>query len=322
MGHTLSWGLALCQTLVATAAFTFPVERCINLGAALEAPSEGDWGYTIRRADITRIAEAGFDTIRLPARFSGHWDGTIDPAFLSRVDEVIGWASAEDLTVILDLHHFWPLFDAPEDPALRAKARAIWAELSEHYADAPNTLIFELLNEPEPPMTHAQAWAVQAELRAIIRERHPTRWIITGASDWNDWEGLAALPAPDPNEVRTFHFYAPFDFTHQGAPYIDPIRPPATWGSAADRAALAAEFDRIAALKLPLFLGEFGTYDAAPRADAAAWTSAVREAAEARGIAWCYWGFTQGTQDGFQAYDTEGEAWRPGILEALTPQQE
>ncbi|MGR3467967.1 MAG: glycoside hydrolase family 5 protein [Shimia sp.] len=319
MRTTLSWGLALCQTLAALPALAFPVERCINLGAALEAAEEGDWGYTIRRADIARIAAAGFDTVRLPARFSGHWDGAIEPAFLARVDEVIGWAFAEDLTVILDLHHFWPLFDAPEDPALRAKARAIWAELSAHYADAPDALVFELLNEPEPPMTHAQAWNVQADLRATIRAMHPTRWIITGASDWNDWEGLPALPPPDPYEVRTFHFYAPFDFTHQGAPYIDPIRPPAAWGSAADRAALTAEFDRIAALGLPLFLGEFGTYDSAPRADAARWTAAVREAAEERDIPWCYWAFSQGDQDGFQAYDTGPEAWRPSILDALIP---
>lgn len=94
---------------------TFPVERCMNLGAALEAPEEGDWGYTILRADIDRIAAAGFDTIRLPVRLDTRWDGArLDPAFLARVDEVIGWARAAGLRTILDLHHFDAFMDDPD----------------------------------------------------------------------------------------------------------------------------------------------------------------------------------------------------------------
>ena len=42
-----------------------PISRCMNLGSALEAPSEGEWGYIVRRADLVRLQEAGFDTIRL-----------------------------------------------------------------------------------------------------------------------------------------------------------------------------------------------------------------------------------------------------------------
>ena len=38
-----------------------PVERCMNLGGALEAPNEGDWGYTVRQAVLVRLKEAGFD---------------------------------------------------------------------------------------------------------------------------------------------------------------------------------------------------------------------------------------------------------------------
>ena len=43
-----------------------PIKRCMNLGSALEAPQEGEWGYVIRRDDLVRLKDAGFDTVRLP----------------------------------------------------------------------------------------------------------------------------------------------------------------------------------------------------------------------------------------------------------------
>ena len=49
-----------------------PVDRCMNLGGALEAPNEGDWGYTIRAEDLETIKAAGFDTVRLPVRWDVH----------------------------------------------------------------------------------------------------------------------------------------------------------------------------------------------------------------------------------------------------------
>ena len=46
-----------------------PVQRCMNLGNALDSPErEGEWGYTIRREDLERLKAAGFDTIRVPVR--------------------------------------------------------------------------------------------------------------------------------------------------------------------------------------------------------------------------------------------------------------
>ena len=65
----------------------FPVERCINVAGALEAPNEGDWGYKIRERDFKTIRAAGFDTIRVPIKFSAHAmeqaPYTLDPAFMA-----------------------------------------------------------------------------------------------------------------------------------------------------------------------------------------------------------------------------------------------
>lgn len=65
----------------------------------------------------------------------------------------------------------------------------------------------------------------------------------------------------------------------------------------------------------PIFLGEFGVRDTADMASRAAWTAAVRQAMEARGITWAYWEF--GSE--FGAYDISKKAWRPELLKALIP---
>lgn len=296
----------------------FPVARCINLGAALEAPAEGDWGYVIARADLDRIAAAGFDTVRLPVRFDTRWDGArLDPAFLARVDEVIGWARSAGLRVILDLHHFDAFMDAPD--ALAPTFIAIWDALGEHYADAPGDLVFELLNEPRPPVDTARMAYLNARIIARLRPAHPTRWIVTGGGDWNKAAELDHLPPPGPFEARTFHYYEPRAFTHQQAPYLDEWLPPASWGSAFDRARIMADFAAFAALDGPLFLGEFGTYTAGPEADRLAWTETVRRAAEEEGIPWCYWSFSQGAMPGFAAVAGTGD-WMPGFPDVLVGQ--
>src|SRR5262245_45593506 len=46
--------------------------RGMNLGNALEAPQEGEWGVRLRAEYFSAIKKAGFTTIRLPVRWSAH----------------------------------------------------------------------------------------------------------------------------------------------------------------------------------------------------------------------------------------------------------
>ena len=306
----------LLLVLLSTPATAFPVERCINLGAAMEAPVEGDWGYVIQETDIAEIAAAGFDTIRLPVRFSDHWNGErLSTDILARTDQVIGWATAQGLNTILDLHHFWDLNADPD--AHIPDLFKIWSALALHYETAPDTLIFELFNEPEGAFTTARAVSVFQDITTMIRETHPDRWIITGGGDWNNLDETLRMPSPGHREVRTFHYYHPWEFTHQQAAYLEDPPPPSTWGSPQDRATLSANMARAAAADGPVFMGEFGVYAATDTVQRLNWISAVRQAAEAEGLPWCYWGFSQGDAIGFSAYDTGTATWEPGMLDAL-----
>ncbi len=311
---------ALLAMLLAAPTFgfaqEFPVERCLNLGTAMEAPVEGDWGYVIQQHYLAAIAEVGFDTIRLPVRFSAHWDGErLTPEILARTDQVIGWAEAAGLDVILDLHHFE---EFETDPAGHiTDLRKIWAELGRHFAGHGDSLMFELFNEPAGAFTTDIVAPVLAAIVSDLRLQHPTRWIITGGGNWNAIDDMLALPPPDPYEVRTFHYYQPYEFTHQQASWIDNPPPERGWGTGADRAFLTTEIARAASGQRPPFLGEFGVYAAAPQSDRHDWIHAVRRAAEDHGMAWCYWGFSQGIHEGFSAYDTVTDTWEDGVLRAL-----
>ena len=84
----------------------------------------------------------------------------------------------------------------------------------------------------------------------------------------------------------TFHYYDPFEFTHQGAPWISSSNAwlGRTWGTDADKAAVRNDFDTVAEWAsqhgVKLFLGEFGTYNAVPSDLRVLWTKFIREQAE------------------------------------------
>ncbi len=299
-----------------------PLSRCMNLSGALEADHEGEWGYVIRFEHVDAIAEAGFDAIRLPVRWSAHVSGAdhrIDPDLLARVDAIIAHARSRGLAVVLDVHHFEAMM---EDPTGRLPVlEAIWRQLAAHYADQPDDLVFEILNEPTDRVSASQVDAINARILPVIRSVSPQRWVILTSARWNNIDGLAqaaALPA-DPRVMMTVHYYDPFDFTHQGAPWSNRSETGIGWGGPQDELALAQDFDEIAAQmsarNVPVLLGEFGVYAGVPEHLRARWVGAVREAAEARGMAWCHWGFAST----LRSYDLTRDDWIPAMREALLP---
>lgn len=289
-----------------------PVQRCINLSHGLEAPFEGAWGDGISDADLTAVAEAGFDTVRLPVRFTaGYTSGRINPVLLDRVEQIVAQATARGLSVIVDLHHFDELMEAPDRHG--DMFVAIWSQIAARFAGAPDTLMFELLNEPAGEMTTRKAQALYDRVVPLLRQSHPDRWIVLGGGDYSSAAEVANLAPPGYRIAHTFHTYDPFKFTHQGAVWSDPVPPdrgPVTQDeldTVTKRIADAAEGD------VPMLLGEFGVIGDVPDGQRATWIAAIRHAAEAADLPWCHWAL-----DGnFPARDAETGSWKPAILDAL-----
>ena len=302
------------------------MRRGINIGNALEAPEEGQWGVIIKDEYFRIIREAGFDTVRIPIRWSAHAEDKppykIDDEFFSRIDWVVNKSLEQKLITIINIHHYEEIMEDPTGH--RERFLALWRQISNHYRDYPENLYFELLNEPHGRLT-SKIWNdLLAEAIKIIRETNPTRRIIVGPTDWNSINGLEGLviPGHDRNIIVTFHFYTPFEFTHQGAEWVSPSPPIGKkWlGTEAERKQITSLLDRAIQWSrkhgnLSLFLGEFGAYSKADMDSRVRWTYFVAREAEKRNIAWCYWEFCAG----FGAYDPKEDRWRKPLLYALVP---
>src|SRR3954467_138200 len=85
------------------------LRRGINVGNALDAPTEGAWGAGLDAPLFDAIAAAGFDHGRIPGRFSAHPPSAppfaIDEAFFRRVEWAVDQAEARGMMAIVDLHH-------------------------------------------------------------------------------------------------------------------------------------------------------------------------------------------------------------------------
>lgn len=299
----------------------------VNMGNALEAPEEGEWGMVIEEEYMELIRDAGFDAVRIPIRWNAHTENappyTIFPSFFERVDEVIKWALERDLLVMINIHHFDGLMEDPR--RYRKKFISIWEQVGDRYKEFPNTLLFEVLNEPHGEL-EPDLWNVfLRDALDAIRKTNPNRTVVIGTSPWGGSAGLEDLSLPDEEEnlIVTVHNYNPFQFTHQGAEWVDESDAwlGTTWtGTEGQKAELDEELDRINAWAeehdRPIHMGEFGAYSAAPENSREIWTDYIRRAAEERGFSWAYWEFGSG----FGVYDRDRNKWNEGLLEALLPE--
>jgi endoglucanase len=263
------------------------------------------------------LREAGFDTVRI----NMHLGRAPDAARLQTLDRLVKAALDAGLTVILDEHD--DLGCASDLDACRGNLRGVWSMLAERYRDAPNRLLFEILNEPHGALT-APAWNVLLrEMLHLIRASNPERNVVIGPTDMNSMSELASLDLPESDRhiIATVHTYAPIRFTLQGARWVPAAKDLSgvEWGSDEEVAALVRAFDRAKAWseahRRPVFLGEFGVYEKAPQDSRIRWIARVARVAEAHGFSWAYW---QMDTD-FAAYDFNRDAWIAQMLGSLVP---
>lgn len=284
---------------------------------------DGETG-NYREEHFKAIHDAGFRHVRVVLFTFRHLDanGTLDPAWLKKLDWVVAMGRKHGLDMILDVHDFDDC--AQNIPACTGRLTMVWSQLAPRYADQPDSLLFELLNEPHGELD-APAWnALSAQLLAVVRQSNPTRNVVIGPVSWNSFRFLdqLQLPESDRHLIATFHYYEPFAFTHQGASWAPPditALKDVPFGTPEQIAQVGKDFDVVKAWSIahdrPVLLGEFGAYDKAPMDARVRWTSTVARAAEQRGFARAYWQFSSD----FVVYDFKRQAWVEPILHALIP---
>ncbi|MEN8375095.1 MAG: glycoside hydrolase family 5 protein [Gemmatimonadota bacterium] len=285
--------------------------------------------WRFQQSHFEAIRGGGFDFVRVNLRAFPHMavdydyytmdaEYGINPAFLELVDWVVNSATEAGLSVILDGHDYEV---CGESAALcRQRLLFFWGRIASRYQDAPPSVLFELLNEPLGELD-VDTWnALFPEILAVVRETNPTRRVIIGSVRWSDFSTIPTLELPegDPNIIATFHYYHPTRFTAQGNPRVS-RRTGVTWGSDADRAQIASDFDTVAEWSRltgrQVLLGEFGVASRVPMDLRVDWTAAVAREAERRGFAWAYWAF-HGSRP---AWDADRDGWVEEIHGALIP---
>ncbi len=305
---------------------SYRLGRGVNLGNALEAPQEGEWGVTLEQDYFDLIQEAGFNSVRVPIRWSAHAEESapyrIDPAFFDRIDWVVENAFSRNLAAVINIHHYDAIY---ADPAgQQARFLAIWDQIASHYQDFPDDLYFEILNEPNGKLS-GETWnQLVSEALGIIRKTNPNRAVIIGPDNWNSVLNINTLQLPEQDQhiIVSFHYYLPFPFTHQGAEWVNGSDAwlGTSWaGNHADQLSIKSDFQIAFSWSKthhrPIYLGEFGAYSKANLEDRSRWTSYVSRLAEEYGFSWAYWEFCAG----FGVYDPIQKTWIEALKTALIP---
>jgi len=278
-----------------------------------------------KESHFARIHEGGFQTVRVNLQALRVMDqaNQLNRAWLKTLDWVVKTSLANNLQVILDEHDYTACGNNPA--GCKAKLLAFWEQVSERYKDAPNSVLFEILNEPNGQLTPEiwNGWLKEA--LAIIRKTNPRRNVIIGPAFWNNIHYLTQLqlPANDRNIIVTVHYYLPMEFTHQGARWNQATAnlSGVKWGTDADKHTVEQDFAGVQqwskSENRPILLGEFGAYDKGDMDSRARYTSFVARTAESLGWAWTYWQF----DSDFIVWDMAKDDWVQPIYRALVPER-
>lgn len=298
--------------------------RGINIGNTFEAPSENAWGNPWNPEYFKIIADLGFTHVRLPVRWEpadrsmANAPYTILPAFMKRIQSVIDEALKNKLHIIINMHHHEALLDNPSGQ--KARFLSQWEQIASYFRNYPDSLLFEILNEPNDKLTPALWNQLAAEALSKIRETNPSRGVLVGTAEWGGISGLNQLQLPDDeNLIVTIHYYNPFEFTHQGADWsnMEHVKDVIWYDSEAERETIHQEFEIVKQYsqtnQVPVHIGEFGAYSKADMDSRARWTTYLARWFEEQGFSWAYWEFSAG----FGIYNPSAKQLSTPLVNAL-----
>ncbi|MFG6380786.1 MAG: cellulase family glycosylhydrolase [Muribaculum sp.] len=275
----------------------------VNIGNTMEVPSgETGWGNPkVNQEYIKGLKALGFNAVRVPCAWDSHVTdknkNTIDPDWLARVDEVVGWIVAEGMYAIVNIHWDGGWLENNVQNAyseeINKKQHDYWTQIAAQLKRYDEHLLFAGMNEPGYN-TDAQAEqsvqniikyqqtfinAVRAtggnnSLRHLIVQAPSTNIDLSVKDNY-----IKHMPV-DPVSGKLFvevHFYDPSDFTilEKDNDWFQGSRVKWFWGAANlvagsdrnstghDENSVATQFAKMksayADKGIPVILGEYAT---------------------------------------------------------------
>lgn len=305
-----------------------------NLGNTLDcydvtwkvSSHETAWGNPVTTKEmIDTVKEAGFNAVRIPVAWTDHItdDGTIDSAWMDRVQEVVDYSMNNGLYTILNVHHddyTWLNPTYADEAKVTAKFRKIWEQIAARFKDYDTKLLFEGMNEPRVVGSTYEWSGGTAEEREVINRLHqvfvdtvrasggnnPARTLIVTTHAASITSGaVEGLVVPDDgNIIVSIHSYAPWKFTTLEFPAEKDFND-------AGKSELDKGFDYLYGtfcLKgIPVIIGEFGAENKDNAAERAEYYEYYIQAAAQRGIPCFIW--DNGPEDSFGLLNRKTCTW-------------
>lgn len=238
-----------------------------NLGNTLDATAdagksnqdnntETSWEMPATTQEMIKsVHAAGFNTIRIPVSWHNHIESVsgstykIDSKWMARVKEIVDWAIAEQMYVIINIHH-----DNMKESSIKndttygyalsktlsvqEKSKewlsSIWTQIATEFSSYGESLIFEVLNEPRDiggEVGGNEWWTTDSSLVSFITDYEKTcikairsvkgnenRYIMVPgyAASGSDSSLLTLYKMPEDSAknklILSAHAYSPFYF--------------------------------------------------------------------------------------------------------------
>lgn len=229
----------------------------------------------ITQADMDRIAQAGFNSVRVPLHYK--FFSSDDNEGFRLLDRLLDWARRDHIYVILDMHcapggqtgtNIDDSYGYPwlyQDQRAQDETVATWTRIARRYKDEPIVLGYDLLNEPIPNYPRDEQFNPELEplykrIVGGIRSVDPHHVLILGGAQW-DTNFSVFGPPFDPNVVYQLHKY---------------------WTKTTDVSTIQPYLDFRAKYHVPIWCGESGENNDA-------WIAGFRQTLEANNVGWAFW---------------------------------
>lgn len=202
--------------------------------------AETAWGNpVVTKKTIKAVKEAGFNAIRIPVRWQCHITNpramSVSKTWIARIKEVVGWCLANDLKVIINVHHEkWlestPYYKNKEENC--QKLALLWMNIATEFANYDYRVAFAGTNEVHEPgiwgAPNAENLAVQNAYNQVFvdvvratggnnRKRNLLVQTYVCNPDFGINNGDFIVPTDtegNGNDYLTveFHYYNPYDY--------------------------------------------------------------------------------------------------------------
>jgi len=271
-----------------------------NLGNTLDSHSGGVgsetiWGNpSVNQEIMNGVKKAGFDIIRIPVTWMGHFgmpqDYRISSARLERVAEIVDMARKAGLKVIINIHHDGSTPSEGKDEGWLSMAKAIkpaeyekithqfarvWDQVAAYFKNYGDWLMFESMNE-----IHDGGWGWSYNFQTfpkfqtdIINKWNQVFTDRVRAAGGNNTERFLIIPAyctqpqqtlsgsfvlpkdtTPGKQIVTFHYYDPNEFSINGKR--------SAWGTDGDKQKVDSDFAPFKRVfidnNIPVIIGETG----------------------------------------------------------------